>query len=149
MAPPVAAMPLYVKTHSQGEYIFDHGWAEALRAGGRQLLSQAADRRALHPRHRAPLSGRRNLRETLGASRHRPDRQNGLSSLHITFCTAEEAEALAGDEGTLHRVTQQFHWVNHGYAISTISWPQLSSRKRKMIRKERETPVPQGLRSAP
>jgi uncharacterized protein len=65
--------------------------------------------------------------------------QNGLSSLHITFCSAEEAEALAGQHGLLHRVTQQFHWVNQGYACFDDFLNALSSRKRKNIRKERET----------
>ena len=65
--------------------------------------------------------------------------QNQLSSLHITFCTEDEAEALAGRHGLLHRITQQFHWENRGYGSFTDFLNDLSSRKRKMIRKERET----------
>ena len=65
--------------------------------------------------------------------------QNQLSSLHATFCTADEAEALAGVDGTLHRITQQFHWENRGYDSFDDFLTDLSSRKRKMIRKERET----------
>lgn len=141
----LAVTPLYVKTHSQGEYIFDHGWADALeRAGGRYYpklqiavpFTPAAGRRFLGPpEHREAL-----LRAAIGVVA-----QNRLSSLHATFCTADEAEALAGVEGTLHRVTQQFHWENRGYASFDAFLSDLSSRKRKMIRKERETARASGL----
>jgi uncharacterized protein len=142
---PVAAMPLYVKLHSQGEYIFDHGWAEALgRAGGRYYpklqsavpFTPATGRRFLGDDHwREPL-----LRAAIGITA-----TNGLSSLHVTFCTSDEAEALAGVEGTLHRVTQQYHWENNGYGCFDDFLAALSSRKRKMIRKERETARSHGL----
>ena len=141
----VAAMPLYVKTHSQGEYIFDFGWAEALeRVGGRYYpklqvavpFTPATGRRFLGPpEHRATL-----LDTAIALTR-----QNGLSSLHLTFCTADEAEALSGHDGTLHRVTQQFHWENRGYASFDAFLADLSSRKRKMIRKEREVAQSHGL----
>jgi uncharacterized protein len=141
----VGATPIYVKTHSQGEYIFDHGWADALeRAGGRYYpkLQVAVPF--------TPATGRR----FLGAPEHRQTlwqaaigiaAQNKLSSLHATFCTADEAEALAGVEGTLLRVTQQFHWENRGYATFDDFLTDLASRKRKMIRKERETAQGRGL----
>jgi uncharacterized protein len=141
----VAATPLYVKTHSQGEYIFDQGWADALeRAGGRYYpklqiavpFTPATGRRFLGPpEHRETL-----WRAAVGIAA-----QNRLSSLHATFCTADEAEALAGIEGTLHRITQQFHWENRGYATFDDFLADLSSRKRKMIRKERETAQGRGL----
>lgn len=141
----VAAMPLYVKDHSQGEYIFDHGWAEALdRAGGRYYpklqvavpFTPATGRRFLgDPAHRAGL-----MQAAIGLTQ-----TNGLSSLHVTFCTEEEAVALAGMDGTLHRVTQQFHWENRGYADFAGFLADLSSRKRKMIRKEREVAQAHGL----
>ncbi len=141
----VAATPLYVKSHSQGEYIFDHGWADALeRAGGRYYpkLQIAVPF--------TPATGRRFLgaaehRETLWQAAIGVTAQNRLSSLHATFCTEEEAEALAGVEGTLHRVTQQFHWQNRGYGSFGDFLSDLSSRKRKMIRKERETAPASGL----
>ena len=135
----LAATPLYVKTHSQGEYIFDHGWADALdRAGGRYYpklqiavpFTPASGRRFLGaPEYREAL-----LRAAIGVAG-----QNRLSSLHATFCTPDEAEALAGVDGTLHRITQQFHWENRGYGTFNDFLADLSSRKRKMIRKERET----------
>jgi predicted N-acyltransferase len=141
----LAAAPLYVKTHSQGEYIFDHGWADALeRAGGRYYpklqiavpFTPATGRRFLGPpEHRETL-----LRAAIGIAA-----QNRLSSLHATFCAAGEAKALVGIEGTLHRVTQQFHWENRGYASFDDFLADLSSRKRKMIRKERQTARASGL----
>ena len=141
----VAALPLYVKSHSQGEYIFDHGWAEALqRAGGRY-----------YPKLQAavpftPATGRRflcdpSLREPLLEAAIALTEQNDLSSLHITFCTEDEALALAGKHGLLHRITQQFHWENRSYATFDAFLNDLSSRKRKMIRKERETARASGL----
>jgi uncharacterized protein len=141
----LAATPIYVKTHSQGEYIFDFGWAEALdRAGGRYYpklqiavpFTPATGRRFLGaPEHRETL-----LRAAIGVAA-----ENRLSSLHATFCTAEEAKALAAVEGTLHRVSQQFHWMNRGYGSFDDFLADLSSRKRKMIRKERETARASGL----
>ena len=141
----VAAVPMYAKGHSQGEYIFDHGWAQAFeRAGGRYYpkLQIAVPF--------TPATGRRFLgdpahREVLLAAAISVAAQNRLSSLHVTFCTEDEAEALAGVEGVLHRVTQQFHWENSGYASFDDFLAQLSSRKRKMIRKERETARAAGL----
>ena len=142
---PTAAMPLYVKTNSQGEYIFDHGWAEALEnAGGHYYpklqsavpFTPATGRRFLGDATLAPLL----LDAAIGITR-----DNALSSLHITFCTEAEAEALTGHNGTLHRVTQQFHWENNGYASFDSFLSVLASRKRKMIRKERETAQSHGL----
>lgn len=133
----VGATPLYVKSHSQGEYIFDHGWAQGYEnAGGRYYpklqiavpFTPATGRRFLGEARDALLDAAVGLAEG-----------NGLSSLHITFCTAEEAAALSGRHGLLHRVTQQFHWVNAGYAHFDDFLANLASRKRKMIRRERET----------
>lgn len=142
---PVAAMPLYVKSNSQGEYIFDHGWAEALQnAGGTYYpklqsavpFTPATGKRFLGDASLAPLL----LDAAIGITR-----DNGLSSLHITFCTEDEANALAGHKNTLHRVTQQFHWENNHYADFNGFLDALSSRKRKMIRKEREVAQSHGL----
>ncbi len=140
-----AAMPLYAKGHSQGEYIFDHGWADAFqRAGGRYYpklqgavpFTPATGRRFLGPEHmRKPL---------IDAAIDLAD-SNGLSSLHITFCTEDEALDLAGHRGLLHRITQQFHFQNRGYGTFDDFLADLSSRKRKNIRKERETAASHGL----
>ncbi|NUB46033.1 N-acetyltransferase [Fertoebacter nigrum] len=138
----IAAAPLYAKGHSQGEYIFDHSWADAWqRAGGRYYpkLQIAVPF--------TPATGRRLLTapgfEDTGSAALidgavQIAAQNRLSSLHITFCTAAEAQA-GEDMGLLHRITQQFHWENRGYACFADFLADLSSRKRKTIRKERET----------
>ena len=136
----IAVAPLYAKGHSQGEYIFDHNWAHAYeQAGGRY-----------YPKFQVavpftPATGRRLLtrpgwdgigRAALVRGAIQLTESHGLSSLHITFCTEEEAEAGA-EMGLLHRVTQQFHWENRGYASFEDFLASLSSRKRKTIRKER------------
>ena len=140
-----AALPMFAKGHSQGEYIFDHGWADAYtRAGGRYYpkLQVAVPF--------TPATGRRflgddTLRHALLDAAMDITDGNGLSSLHITFCTEDEALALAGHRGILHRVTQQFHWENRGYSCFDDFLGDLSSRKRKMIRKEREVAQARGL----
>lgn len=138
----IAAAPLYAKSHSQGEYIFDHSWAHAYEnAGGRYYpkLQIAVPF--------TPATGRRFLTrpgyEVRGMSALvqgavQLAAQHQVSSLHATFCT--ETEALAGAEmGLMHRTGQQFHWDNHAYADFDAFLATLSSRKRKMIRKERRT----------
>ncbi|MDN5786549.1 GNAT family N-acetyltransferase [Pseudorhodobacter sp.] len=144
----IAAMPLFVKTNSQGEYIFDHNWANAFeRAGGKYYpkLQVAVPF--------TPASGRRFLtlpgQEEIGAKgliagAIQTAEQNGLSSLHITFCTEDEAR-LGAEMGLMHRITQQFHWINQGYATFDDFLARLSSRKRKAIRKERDTANAAGL----
>ena len=136
----IACAPLYAKGHSQGEYIFDFNWAHAYEnAGGSYYpklqiavpFTPATGRRFLtRPGHEA--MGMAALVQ--GAVQIASD--NDLSSLHITFCT--EAEALAGAEmGLMPRVGQQFHWENRGYADFEGFLADLSSRKRKNIRRER------------
>jgi uncharacterized protein len=138
----VACAPTYVKSHSQGEYIFDHAFAQAYaRAGGRYYpkLQVAVPF--------TPATGRRLLaragfedvgRDALLQAIAKIARENRLSSAHITFCTADEA-ALGPAHGFLPRVTEQFHWENPGYSSFDDFLAALSSRKRKTIRKERAT----------
>nr|WP_242601370.1 GNAT family N-acetyltransferase [Pseudaestuariivita atlantica] len=136
----VAVAPLYAKSHSMGEYIFDHSWAHAYEnAGGAYYpkLQQAVPF--------TPATGRRFLTrpgfEAAGLSALvqgavQLAAENEVSSLHVTFCT--EAEAIAGEKiGLLRRASQQFHWVNDGYATFDDFLAALNSRKRKTIRKER------------
>ena len=136
----IAAVPMYAKSHSQGEYIFDHNWAHAYEnAGGRYYpkLQIAVPH--------TPATGRRFLvrpgYEALGLSALvqgavQLAADNQVSSLHVTFCS--EAEAAAGAQmGLMPRATQQFHWLNHNYADFDSFLTTLSSRKRKNIRKER------------
>ena len=139
------AVPIYVKTHSQGEYIFDHGWAEALERAGGQYYPKLQIAVPFTPATGRRFLGDADARDTLIAACVGLAEQNGLSSLHVTFCTADEAETLADRHGLLHRVTQQFHWENRGYDTFDDFLADLSSRKRKMIRKERETACASGL----
>ena len=137
----VAAMPLYLKSHSQGEYVFDHGWADAFeRAGGRYYpklqcsapftpvtgarLLTAPDRDAAHARLLL-ISAAMQVAERLG-----------VSSLHVTFPTEAEWRAL-GEAGFLRRTGEQFHWRNRGYACFDDFLATLNARKRKTIRRER------------
>ncbi|MFZ5708801.1 MAG: GNAT family N-acetyltransferase [Pseudomonadota bacterium] len=138
-------MPLYAKSHSQGEYIFDHAWADAWeRAGGRYYpkLQSAVPFTPATGRRFLTKPGRADARAALVAGAVQFAVQAGVSSLHVTFCTAAEAEAAAA-AGFLHRVTQQFHWENRAYASHDAFLADLSSRKRKAIRKERS--VAQGF----
>lgn len=137
----IACAPLYVKSHSQGEYVFDYSWAHAYEnAGGRY-----------YPKMQVavpftPVSGRRLLTrpgfETTGKAALvqgmvQVADDNELSSLHLTFC--EEDEVDAGQQmGLLHRTAQQFHWLNENYQSFDEFLASLSSRKRKNIRKERQ-----------
>ncbi len=136
----IGVAPLYAKSHSQGEYIFDHSWAHAYeRAGGRYYpkLQIAVPH--------TPATGRRFLTRpgfeesgmaALVQGAVQLTENNGLSSLHATFCTGEEAER-AQDLGLMVRKSQQFHWRNDGYADFDGFLASLNSRKRKNIRKER------------
>ena len=136
----IAVAPLYLKTHSQGEYIFDHGWADALeRAGGRYYpklqcavpFSPVTGRRLLcRPGHES--EGRAALLQGMAQLAD----QAGLSSVHVTFCTEDELRSGEASD-YLHRVTQQFHWENRGYRSYDDFLAALSSRKRKALRKER------------
>lgn len=142
---PLAALPLYVKSNSQGEYIFDHAWADAYeRAGGRYYpkLQVAVPF--------TPVPGRRFLgpeiwRPSLASAAIGLTRSNDLSSLHFTFCTEDEASQLDGHDGLLRRTTHQYHWKNRDYKSYDDFLADLSSRKRKALRKERQTALASGL----
>lgn len=143
----VGAAPLYVKTHSRGEFVFDHSWADALhRAGGNyypKLLCAVPF---------TPVTGARLLTAT-----DSDDQMRGvlvqaiveyakawrLSSAHFNFLSAADADAAEAAQLIL-RFDQQFHWINEGYGSFSDFLAALSSRKRKMIRKEREA-ARQGL----
>lgn len=134
----LAAAPLYVKSHSYGEYVFDHGWAEGYRrAGGRYYPKlQVAVPFTPVPGPRlltADPAMRPLLIRTLLALADQLD----LSSLHVTFCQGEEAAAMAA-AGMIERRGIQFHWHNRGYADFAGWLGSLKSAKRKMVRKERE-----------
>ena len=135
-------IPCYLKNHSQGEYVFDHGWADAFeRAGG-----------AYYPKLQAsvpftPATGRRLLvgngpdapkrRLLLAGGLQQACEQLEVSSAHITFMPEDEWRVL-GEHGFLRRNDQQFHWLNEDYETFDDFLAALSSRKRKNIKKERK-----------
>ena len=136
-----AAMPLYAKTHSYGEFVFDHSWADAFeRAGGKyypKLLSAVpftpvTGRRRLVP----PGPDQMRLETALISGAVQIAEQNGFSSLHVNFVTEIESAALS-EIGLLARTDQQFHFVDEGYGDFDGFLAALSSAKRKNLRKER------------
>ncbi len=140
-----AAMPLYVKSHSRGEYVFDHAFADAYhRAGGRYYPKlQVAVPFTPVPGPRlliAPEADRETAEATLVAAAMTLADQIGASSLHITFPQEAEWKRL-GAIGLLQRTGQQFHWMNEGYRSFDDFLASLASRKRKMVRKERADAV--------
>ena len=137
----IGLMPLYLKSHSQGEYVFDHGWAEAFqRAGG-----------AYYPKLQCsvpftPVTGPRFLAESdagrlalLTAATQLAERA-GISSVHATFVEADEAE-LARQSGWLLRHDTQYHWRNDGFSSFEEFLGTLSSRHRKAMRRERREAI--------
>ncbi len=143
----VAVAPMYAKSHSYGEYVFDHGWANALeRAGGDYYpkLQVAAPF--------SPVPGPRLLRRpasgvpigALASAFEQACRSLDLSSVHVTFCTQDEWTEL-GQAGWLQRVGMQFHWENAGYGCFDDFLGALSSRKRKVLRRERRDANAAGL----
>ncbi len=133
----VAVAPAYAKTNSYGEYVFDHGWANAFeRAGGRYYpkLQVAVPF--------SPVPGPRLLCRPgtdaafLAQALQRMAAELDCSSIHATFCTAAEWESL-GAAGWLQRIGTQFHWRNDGYTTFDDFLGALSARKRKAIRRER------------
>ena len=137
LADDAGLMPLYLKSHSYGEYVFDHAWAEALeRAGGDyypKLQCAVPFTPVTGPRLLAKDDAARDALLPLAAGAMG---QMGASSLHMTFCTEGEW-AAAGDAGWLLRTGQQFHFDNPGYADFDQFLGALSSAKRKTLRKER------------
>jgi predicted N-acyltransferase len=141
--------PCYIKTHSKGEYVFDHAWADAyLRAGGDYYpklqiavpFTPVPGRRLLTK----PGPAREANEAMLAAAAAEVVKRGGLSGVHITFLTQEEWARL-GARGYLQRTGQQFHWSNQGYATFEDFLGSLASRKRKGVRKEREQARADGL----
>ena len=135
----VACAPMYAKSHSYGEYVFDHGWANAFdRAGGRYYPKlQIASPFSPVPGPRLLIRPGSGLGiADFGSALAQACTELGLSSVHITFCTESEWAEL-GDAGWLRRMGMQFHWDNAGYTSFDDFLAALSSRKRKSIRRER------------
>lgn len=132
-----AALPAYLKSHSQGEYVFDHHWADAFeRAGGQYYPKlQIAAPFSPVPGPRLLVNDPALALPILHAAQAVVT-QNSLSSAHATFVDASELEQFRA-AGWLIRTGTQFHWQNRGYSDFDMFLAELSSRKRKAIRKER------------
>jgi predicted N-acyltransferase len=145
----LACMPCYLKSHSLGEYVFDHGWADAYEHAGGDYYPKLQCAVPF-----TPVTGRRIL---VPEGSERPEHEFLLlkaaaalaqrghtSSFHVTFLTREEW-VLAGQLGFLQRIDQQFHWQNRDYECFDDFLAALSSRKRKTIRRERQEALPAGI----
>src|SRR6185312_7119641 len=142
-----AVAPMYAKSHSYGEYVFDHGWANALERVGVSYYPKLqvavpfspvpGPRLLRHPNSRVPISVLANALQQ-ACDTHK------LSSFHVTVCTEEEWSGL-GEAGWLRRIGMQFHWENAGYASFDDFLATLSSRKRKVLRRERRDANAAGL----
>jgi len=144
---PIGLMPLFLKSHSMGEYVFDHGWADALeRAGGHyypKLQCSVPFTPATAPKLLVP-SGDADVRAALLAASQQLAAQRQASSVHATFVPEAEASSIEGD-GWLKRLDTQFHWHNDGFASFEDFLETLSSRNRKTIRRERRDALADGL----
>ena len=145
----IGAIPCYLKSHSQGEYVFDHGWADAFeRAGGQyypKLQASIPFTPATGPRllvRQGDEAG--TVRHALASGLKQAARKIGVSSAHSTFVNDEDLPVFLA-EGYLHRTDQQFHFINDGYANHDAFLETLASRKRKALKKERRTALENGI----
>ncbi len=146
---PAGFVPCYVKSHSQGEYVFDWGWADAFeRAGGQyypKLQISVPFTPVTGPRLLTrPGTDAATRKQLLAAGLMEVCRRNSISSAHVTFLPEEDWSLLA-DLGFLKRTDQQFHWINDGFGDFDGFLAALASRKRKAIRKERRDAVEAGV----
>ena len=144
----IGVVPLYAKTHSYGEYIFDYGWADAFeRAGGRyypKLLSAVPFTPVPGPRLLIRPGTPPEAREHLLAGMVEFVNRRQISSLHVNFPETVDAAAMI-EAGFLQRLGQQFHWTNDGYRDFDDFLAALNSRKRKAVKKERREALAPGL----
>lgn len=144
----LGAVPLYLKSHSYGEYIFDHGWASGYeRAGGRyypKLLAAVPFTPATGPRLLLHPEAGPEAADTMIAAMIELARRRKVSSLHVNFPRQSEWERLGGT-GFLQRIGRQFHWENDGYRSFDDFLAALHSRKRKQIKRERRDAVAGGI----
>ena len=146
-----AAMPCYLKGHSYGEFVFDHGWADAYERVGLPYYPKLL---AAVPV--TPVPGRRFLigsssgaeaearEQTLIEAAIALTKGHNASSLHVTFLTPSEAERMEG-AGLLHRTSLQYHWENAGWGTFDAFLSSLASRKRKALKRERRDALATGL----
>ncbi|HEY4200080.1 MAG TPA: GNAT family N-acetyltransferase [Devosiaceae bacterium] len=144
---PVGLMPLFLKSHSQGEYVFDHAWADAFtRAGGEyypKLQSSVPFTPVTAPKLLVP-GGDPAIERALLTTAETLANQRGASSVHATFIPEIEAD-LAASSGWLNRIDTQYHWHNQGFDNFDGFLDTLASRKRKVLRRERRDALADGL----
>jgi hypothetical protein len=148
----LGAAPCYVKSHSRGEYVFDHGWAEAFEHAGGDYYPKLQVAVPFTPVTGPRLLARpgplaQAVRGALADALVEITTASDLSSAHVTFLTEPEWRAL-GERGFLLRNDQQFHWQNEGYASFDDFLGRLASRKRKAIRRERKEALAPGIEVA-
>ncbi|MBN9219155.1 MAG: GNAT family N-acetyltransferase [Mesorhizobium sp.] len=145
----LGAVPCYLKSHSQGEYVFDHGWSDAFeRAGGRYYpklqcavpFTPVTGPRLLVGRHEDPEAAKAGL----AAGLKMVTDKLGVSSAHVTFAQESDVVTLEA-AGFLHRTDQQFHFFNEGFATYEDFLATLASRKRKAMKKERREALADGI----
>ena len=145
----IGAVPCYLKSHSRGEYVFDRGWAEAYeRAGGNYYpklqvsvpFTPATGRRLLV----RPSPDTELVQAGLAAGLIELCKRHGASSVHVTFMPEPQCGFLAA-QGFLRRTDQQFHWENANYETFDAFLAALSSRKRKIIKRERRDALENGI----
>jgi uncharacterized protein len=137
----VAACPVYLKSHSMGEFVFDHGWAEAAERAGLRYFPKllAGVPFTPHTGRRFLVGAGQNraaLMEALGRALISLCTQNRLSSVHVNFCTEEEAAALAA-LGFMERLGYQYHWRNANYSSFDDYLAHLKHKRRYAVRHER------------
>jgi len=145
----LGAVACYAKSHSQGEYVFDHGWADAFeRAGGRyypKLQASIPFTPATGPRLLAvPGTEAARTKAALATALRSVAEGVGVSSAHVTFAEPDEVDILA-DTGFLRRTDQQFHFFNESFSNYDDFLATLASRKRKALKKERREALAEGI----
>jgi hypothetical protein len=145
----IGACPLYVKGHSQGEFVFDHSWADAAARGGiayyPKLLAAVPFTPATGTRFLVhPGVDRAALVRRFGTAVTEICRRNGFSSAHVNFCVPDEADAL-GAVGYLRRLGFQFQWTNRGWRSFDDYLDAFRSKRRVQIRRERRELESQGI----
>jgi hypothetical protein len=143
----VGVAPMYAKSHSYGEYVFDHGWAHALERAGGDYYPKLQVAVPFSPVPGPRLLSRPGVglpASAFASAFQQATESLDLSSVHVTFCSEEEWRAL-GRAGWLQRLGMQFHWENQGYASFEDFLGELASRKRKVLRRERRDASSAGL----
>ncbi|ESY68834.1 MULTISPECIES: GNAT family N-acetyltransferase [Mesorhizobium] len=145
----LGAVPCYLKSHSQGEYVFDHGWSDAFeRAGGRyypKLQSAVPFTPVTGPRLLVGKGEDQDaVKAGLAAGLKMVTDKLGVSSAHVTFAQESDVATLEA-AGFLHRTDQQFHFFNEGFSSYDDFLATLASRKRKAMKKERREALADGI----